>query len=398
MTIHLEAPLSTREECYYRASIKGVISVPDDVPNPAWDAFTAPSWPNVDSETTAAEPKSEPDLSIEDTQSIRPVAPKPPDVDQILRGEYTGWVPIIKAGESLEQAEQRNKQARDARSQESPAEPTSVTTDSIWLSLVDDPETAPSPAQALEEARARIAQMRENLIASLSRVSSVDIERDFAMLNSADQDQEPDMHSEQAASESQESVYVASEQQPTVEPVTQPATDLRYEDLFEALTDAGIDDDETAQPESETVPVDVLPVPQDGDLADTVEIDDSDLLQSDEAAETEESDSAMSGNTYLGPNSNASHETISEPTINDERVSVHDYFDTDRVVIDTSNAIAAPFVLSPSPQQDNALELVIMRDEIKDLRERLDHSQKMIEDLMHRIANLAEIALTQRKD
>jgi hypothetical protein len=50
---------------------------------------------------------------------------------------------------------------------------------------------------------------------------------------------------------------------------------------------------------------------------------------------------------------------------------------------------------NPDPQT-NALELVIMRDEIKDLRERLDHSQRMIEELMHRIANLAEMALTQR--
>jgi hypothetical protein len=42
---------------------------------------------------------------------------------------------------------------------------------------------------------------------------------------------------------------------------------------------------------------------------------------------------------------------------------------------------------------DHSLELMIMRDEIKDLRNRLDASQKLIEELMHRLANLAELAL-----
>ena len=37
-----------------------------------------------------------------------------------------------------------------------------------------------------------------------------------------------------------------------------------------------------------------------------------------------------------------------------------------------------------------------MRDEIKDLRDRLDASQKLIETLMERLANLAELALTRR--
>jgi hypothetical protein len=38
-----------------------------------------------------------------------------------------------------------------------------------------------------------------------------------------------------------------------------------------------------------------------------------------------------------------------------------------------------------------------MRDEIKDLRDRLDSSQKLIETLMVRLADLAELAL-KRKD
>jgi hypothetical protein len=54
-------------------------------------------------------------------------------------------------------------------------------------------------------------------------------------------------------------------------------------------------------------------------------------------------------------------------------------------------------VAEQAPQkEDHSLELVIMRDEIKDLRDRLDASQKLIETLMERLANLAELALTRR--
>ena len=47
---------------------------------------------------------------------------------------------------------------------------------------------------------------------------------------------------------------------------------------------------------------------------------------------------------------------------------------------------------------DTSLELMIMRDEIKDLRTRLDASQKLIEDLMHRLTNLTELALKSRQN
>jgi hypothetical protein len=53
-------------------------------------------------------------------------------------------------------------------------------------------------------------------------------------------------------------------------------------------------------------------------------------------------------------------------------------------------------VSDESVTSEHSLELVIMRDEIKDLRDRLDTSQKLIESLMERLANLAELALTSR--
>ena len=59
---------------------------------------------------------------------------------------------------------------------------------------------------------------------------------------------------------------------------------------------------------------------------------------------------------------------------------------------------ATTYVLSDQAPKDNSLELVIMRDEIRDLRDRLDSSQKLIEDLMLRLANLTEIALQNRQN
>ena len=57
---------------------------------------------------------------------------------------------------------------------------------------------------------------------------------------------------------------------------------------------------------------------------------------------------------------------------------------------------AATYVLNEHASKDHSLELVIMRDEIRDLRDRLDSSQRLIEDLMIRLAQLTEIALKNR--
>jgi hypothetical protein len=62
------------------------------------------------------------------------------------------------------------------------------------------------------------------------------------------------------------------------------------------------------------------------------------------------------------------------------------------------SASTTTYLLSDQTPKDNSLELVIMRDEIRDLRDRLDSSQKLIEDLMLRLANLTEIALQNRQN
>ena len=63
-----------------------------------------------------------------------------------------------------------------------------------------------------------------------------------------------------------------------------------------------------------------------------------------------------------------------------------------------SSQPATSQLISEQAASDHSLELVIMRDEIRDLRDRLDSSQKLVEDLMLRLANLTEIALQHRSN
>lgn len=84
-------------------------------------------------------------------------------------------------------------------------------------------------------------------------------------------------------------------------------------------------------------------------------------------------------------------EEISQTEISIDEVSVPQ-LTADRVFIPTVTQ-QQPESQVAQPNSEHSLELMIMRDEIKDLRERLDASQKLIEELMHRLANLAELAL-----
>jgi hypothetical protein len=68
-----------------------------------------------------------------------------------------------------------------------------------------------------------------------------------------------------------------------------------------------------------------------------------------------------------------------------------------RVYTQSTQQASPTIIIDEAAEQTHSLELVIMRDEIKDLRDRLDSSQKLIENLMVRLADLAELAL-KRKD
>ena len=437
--------------------------------NPAWDPLTAPSWPDDDKVSNVLDPSAD-FASIEDTQSIRPVAPRPPDVDQILRGEYTGWVPIIKAGESLDQAQKRatvipsEETSNDAsvdvltdstpRVVMQPAKPSlgypiapayqvARASDSMWFSVVDDPETSLSPALALEEARMRIAKMRENLTSSMphsTHVESQDVYEtavdefvtkievfDSQAVESTEASSmpvaeplaaqaSPETHiSEPVVSQVVDSA-IAQAQSVVVDSNKTAATDiLQYEDLFESLIDAGIEDDEDFE-EAGYIEENIAYSPRTTELRnqDNVAPPAADVVPEVPVevppkpvviAQTHIVEPEIPVAVQLAPEviqdvpvavQEVPHVVEDVPVI-EQPVSVATIAEQiEQEIVQSNSDVKLTATYSNPDPQTNALELVIMRDEIKDLRERLDHSQRMIEELMHRIANLAEMALTQR--
>ena len=318
------------------------------------DPLTAPFWPVVEGEEVLLDPEVAPEpTSVTAPEWVNTSAPKPPSVDQILRGEYTGWVPIIKAGESLQDAETRveakldrieaeiefeetisNDEIFDIESRQLPSEileplvvmppiaaETSVRKSTVWTELVEDPDTAKSPAAALEEARARIQAMRESLQYNIRRVSESFEHPVFNDEVIVDLPAQPDK------SETIDT-YIEVEQQP------EPEVEVVPESVAEIPT---------TQP-APTTPVSTQPI-------------------------------------FEEPSQ------VTAPTIVIE-APAREYV--------ASAPIGEAVAETKTP--DTSLELMIMRDEIKDLRTRLDASQKLIEDLMHRLTNLTELALKSRQN
>lgn len=289
------------------------------------DPLTAPHWP-LNSASSPLDPHL---VETRDERSIHHrTIPAPPDVDQILSGEYTGWIPIIRAGESLDEAKKRadstvNRIEREIADENTPTQmvvrtsegprttsevlgsigpellvtpPLSPATTSRVDYFVPDPDSVDSPADALELARQRIAQMRESLQKSLSNVTK-------------------------------------SFDHPIFKPETQPISN---------------------PPVSHTRVM--PPVREETSIVEPV----------------------------------AENVTVVEEPVTHYRVQEQ--------TVETELRATPQFEVDQAPAQDHSLELVIMRDEIKDLRARLDASQKLIEDLMHRITNLAEMALKGRQN
>ena len=279
-----------------------------------FDPLTAPTWMLEDDDDVLLAPPLEEFFSgFAQNQSIISVV-SPPNVDDIITGEYTGWVPVIKAGESLAQAQERAERLNEATVDDVVIHEVLIDIDSaketIGIieqtfssdSIVADPDYAPSPAKALEEARQRIAAMRASLQINLNRV----------------------------AESFEHPIFTQSTEGPaTAVPSTQAKTG-------EALASAEVTAQEVTQPRNQPTTA-----PSSEQLP------------------------------------NAQEQTAPETT---------------RVYVPVDSQLQPEIDQSITPQT-HSLELMIMRDEIRDLRDRLDASQKLIEDLMHRLANLAELAL-----
>ena len=324
----------------------------NDARSEKWDPLTAPVWDLSDVDEPTLAPPIEQFMPIDEDTMIRRRPPLPPDADEIIRGEYTGWVPLIKSGETLDQAKAREENrvssfetaipnvdanawapievvssdesefvapddlASDVSS--SVREPVVEVRPYVFPSeIVPDPDFVVSPAEALEEARRRIAQMRASLQTNINRVSQSFDHPIFAPIE------------------------VSVQEAPPFIPVTQtevPAAVVEEPKSFDSLFET----DAVVEP----------PAPQ----------------------------------PTFAPSSAMYQESVRTETREEPRVYTQ------------STQQASPtIIIDEAAEKTHSLELVIMRDEIKDLRDRLDSSQKLIETLMVRLADLAELAL-KRKD
>lgn len=237
--------------------------------DPNFDPLTAPIWDLSNEDDVLLAPAFA-DYGLPDL-SIPRAIPRPPDVDQILRGEYTGWVPVIKVGETLEQAENRVANV-----------PLAVESQEFGFELQ---------------------------VESFNVVQPLTVPRDFIVTPVA---------------------VPVSTPVPTPEPIHLPAPEPVHVQVPEQVTPQKISADDFAQT-----------------------FDTSKWLSDDEAVATR-------------PSTDSSHKADANVIEGSQNESAH------------------------------SLELVIMRDEIQDLRARLDASQKLMEEMMHKFANLAELALKSR--
>jgi len=324
----------------------------NDARSEKWDPLTAPVWDLSDVDEPTLAPPIEQFMPIDEDTIIRRRPPLPPDADEIIRGEYTGWVPLIKSGETLDQAKAREENrvssfetaipnvdanawapievvSSDESEFVAPDDLASDVSSSVREPVVEvrpyafpseivpDPDFVVSPAEALEEARRRIAQMRASLQTNINRVSQSFDHPIFAPIE------------------------VSVQEAPPFIPVTQtevPAAVVEEPKSFDSLFET----DAVVEP----------PAPQ----------------------------------PTFAPSSAMYQESVRTETREEPRVYTQ------------STQQASPtIIIDEAAEKTHSLELVIMRDEIKDLRDRLDSSQKLIENLMVRLADLAELAL-KRKD
>jgi hypothetical protein len=325
----------------------------NDARSENWDPLTAPVWDLSDVDEPTLAPPIEQFMPVDEDTIIRRRPPLPPDADEIIRGGYTGWVPLIKSGETLDQAKAREENrvssfetaipnvdanawapievvASDESEFVAPDDLASDVSSSVREPVVEvrpyafpseivpDPDFVVSPAEALEEARRRIAQMRASLQTNINRVSQSFDHPIFAPIEVSVQEAPP-------------FIPVTQTEVPVAAVVEEPKS---FDSLFE--TDAVVEP----------------PAPQ--------------------------PNFAPSSATYQ---ESVRTETREEP----------------RVYTQSTQQASPTIIIDEASEQTHSLELVIMRDEIKDLRDRLDSSQKLIENLMVRLADLAELAL-KRKD
>jgi HAMP domain-containing protein len=289
------------------------------------DPLTSPNSKFADKVDSVRGSDVEEIMSSKEDTMIRQRPLLPPDADEIIRGEYTGWVPLIKPGETLADAKAReeklalylNPVERDTNYMSEFSAPINFASDSVSQigkpivefipanfpnAIVADPESVLSPTEALEEARRRIAQMRSSLQTNINRAP-----QNFAVPIFTEQIEEIGLK--------EISDLPADEQE---------ITSQTFESLFETI-----------------------------------------------------------------PTSEQGWSQEPEPV----EIQVHE---ESQVYTQTTQQASPTVIIDEAADKTQSLELVIMRDEIKNLRDRLDTSDKLIENLMVRLADIAELAIKHR--
>ena len=275
------------------------------------DPSTSSDWKLADKVDSARGLDVEEIISSKEDTMIRRRPLPPPDADEIIRGEYTGWVPLIKPGETLADAKAReeklalylNPVEQDTNyMSEFSAPVVGFMPANFPTAIVADPESVRSPMEALEEARRRIAQMRSSLQTNINRAP-----QNFAVPIFTEQIEEVELNEVSDL--------------PADEPQISSQT---FESLFE------------------TTPTSERDWPQEPEPA---------------------------------------------------QIQVHE---ESQVYTQTTQQASPTVIIDEAADKTQSLELVIMRDEIKNLRDRLDTSDKLIENLMVRLADIAELAIKHR--
>lgn len=289
------------------------------------DPSTSSDWKVADKLDSVWASDVEEIISSKEDTMIRRRPLLPPDADEIIRGEYTGWVPLIKPGETLTDAKAReeklalylNPVEQDTNYMGEFSAPVDFASESASqtgkpivdfiptnfpTAIVADPESVVSPTEALEEARRRIAQMRSSLQTNISRAP-----QNFAV------------------------------------PIfTEPIEEV----VLKEISDSPVDEPQITSQTFES-------------LFETI------------------------------PASERGWQQEPEPV----QIQVHE---ESQVYTQTTQQSSPTVIIDEAADKTQSLELVIMRDEIKNLRDRLDTSDKLIENLMVRLADIAELAIKHR--
>lgn len=377
----------------------------------AFDPLTSSKWPM--SSNDLAHWDSPIEFEVIDDLEISTSAPRPPDVDEILRGEYTGWIPLIRAGESFEEAKARALGVAER----------ALERERVERELrIAEAERAAEKLRQAEELRAKQQRIDQELEQTLNRASLE------AGIQQAEVQQANEARETYAREEiSRNSIFTSTVEDPLAEHMRiererRLAEERRWAE--EIRTYGGVLRNSSEPGSGEQ------PLPNDFDtvgqnVAQDEIVADPDLTAT-PARALEDARRRIADlrknlehqrrlSSVHVPRQNSESPVTQVAPIPEPPVAEGPANDVDDIVVESiieegdqststsndsyiSKATTDVYEHSPSVSNDQSasVELMIMRDEVQHLREQLDASQKLIHDMMNRFANLAELAILNK--